>query len=259
MRRNTGGVEISGVWNQDFISHGLLTFPNGQEYAGPLFKEKGKQVASQLITWLEQPGNNTDPHIQLFLAGVYRDFVKPAPDLSVSELWLSRAAAGGLAQAQFELALAQLEQDAGSAVRNLQRAASQGHAGASQRLGEFHHVGLHVERDPQQAAAYYATAVAKGSVVATNNLAWLLATTTDTDVANPEQAIELIQPLVVYLGNWQHIDTYAAALARLGNFTRARRMQTLALEHAQTEADDATMEQMQARLALYQAKTEYQE
>ena len=252
-------MQISGVWNQDFISHGLLTFPNGQEYAGALFKQGGKQVAAQLVTWLQQPDIQRDPHIQLFLASVYRDFTQPEVDHTLARLWLSRAAAAGLAQAQFELGVMQLNDDASNAVANFQAAAAQGHSGASQRLGEFHHVGLHVSKNPAKAIQLYETAVKQGSVVATNNLAWLLATVADESQADPDRAIKLIQPLVMYLGNWQHIDTFAAALARAGSFQRARRMQRIALERAAQATDEATLQQMQDRLQLYQASSAYLE
>jgi hypothetical protein len=37
----TTGIEISGMWNNDTVSTGLLTLPTGPEYAGPLFADAG--------------------------------------------------------------------------------------------------------------------------------------------------------------------------------------------------------------------------
>ncbi|MEM7099875.1 MAG: hypothetical protein AAF541_16530 [Pseudomonadota bacterium] len=256
-RRTSTGIEISGIWNQDIISNGLLRTPSGQEYAGPLFKDKGTVVAEPLLEWLEEVSRHGDAYTQLFLAGVYRNFAQPAPDPTLYQLWLKQAATNNLAQAQYELATTLLDQDAAKAIQLLNAAAEQNHPGASQRLGEFYHVGLHVKKDQARAIAYYEAAIDAGALVATNNLAWLLATTPDEQLANPERAFQLIQPIVTYLGNWQHIDTLAAALARQGNTNQATRMQKIALDSAAEIADSDVLAQMQARLALYSSGESY--
>ena len=136
----------------------------------------------------------------------------------------------------------------------IQAAAASNHSGAAQQLGQYFHVGLHVEKDHKRAITLYEVAAQKGNLTATNNLAWLLATTTNEDLADPERAVELIEPLVMFLGFWQHIDTLAAALARLGHFERAYKLQEMALRGSSEQADVTVTDEMQERLALYGAK-----
>jgi TPR repeat protein len=89
----------------------------------------------------------------------------------------------------------------------LRAAALTGHPRAHELLGELYHVGKYVDLDLKMAATHYAEAIERGSITATHNLAWLLATMQDDDFADPRRAIELILPMVLYYGDWQHLDT----------------------------------------------------
>ena len=252
-RTTPTGVEISGVWNQDFIANGMIRFPTGPSYAGPLFRDKGSVVADGFLNWLQQPEPQQDPNVQLFLASVYRDFKTPEPDPASSRIWLERAAGAGIAQAQFELGVSLIEENAPLALELIQEAASSDHSGAAQQLGQYYHVGLHVPQDHNRAIKLYEIAAEQGNLTATNNLAWLLATTPDDTLADPRRAVTLIEPLVMFLGHWQHIDTLAAALARLGHFERAYRLQEMALKGSADHANATVTDEMQERLALYGA------
>ena len=84
-------------------------------------------------------------------------------------------------------------------------------------------------------------------------------TTADNSLADAERAIELIQPIVLFYGNWQHLDTLAAAHARAGNLELATRMQKQALLEAKNFASDDLVAELEARLDLYLAGQTYTE
>ena len=71
----------------------------------------------------------------------------------------------------------------------------------------------------------------------------------------------MIQPLVMYFNNWQYLDTFAAAHARLGNFDLAIVMQERAVADAQSQVPELTdtIAQMQERLEMFQGNQAYEE
>ena len=235
-RTSRAGITIAGSWQQNTITHGSLTLPRGPTYEGGLFSLDGRSADASLLSWLTVQAGAHNTHAQYFLATAYLDFEDPAPDPTAARVRLQLAAHAGLAAAQYPLSVLLLEEEAQVSIDWLQQAAAQQHRVANQMLGEYLHTGQHFPQDFVGAVAHYQTAADKGNVVATNNLAWLLATVRDNAIADPQRAIELIRPYVLYLGNWQHLDTLAAAHARLGDTALAARMQQQALLLAQAAA-----------------------
>ena len=239
--------------------HGSLELPSGRSYEGALFKLEGRGIAVPLVTWLEAQAAQGDPHAQYFLGSALLDFEQPPADPNTAMIWLERAAEGNVAEAQYRLATLLLDDDISAAVRWLREAAAQAHPSANQVLGEYFHTGQYFPRDFSQAIRHYEIAADHGSVAASNNLAWLLATTQAPEFADPERAVKLMRPLVLYLGNWQHLDTLAAAHARLGDTELAERLQTQALIQARSVAPEHVVEEMSARLDLYASDRAYTE
>jgi len=257
-RASRVGITISGTWQGNTIVDGSLSLPSGVTYQGALFSLDGNQVASSLLDWLIDQARTKDPHAQYFLATAYMDFLRPPADPTTAKIWLRRAAAAGVAEAQYRLSILLIDEDVQASVTWLHRAATQDHPLANQTLGEYFHIGEYVGRDFMRAIEHYHSAAAKGSAVATNNLAWLLATVRNEDIADPSRAIDLIRPLVLYLGNWQHLDTLAAAHARQGETEIAERMQAQALLQARTQAaSEQMLSLMSARLELYRQDQAY--
>jgi hypothetical protein len=256
-RTSRAGIVLSGMWQNNMLTTGQLLLPNGEAYNGPLFAPSGREVATGLVNWLTLQATQGQAHAQFFLGSVMLDFDSPAADLQSAEFWLLKAATAGVAEAQYRLAQLLMEQDRSQAVKWLQAAATQNHPGAHARLGEMLHSGVHFAQDHNRALDHYLTASQLGSLSATNNLAWMLATTSEADTVDAQRAVELITPLVLYLGHWQHLDTLAAAHAREGNTELAVRLQQQALNQALSQTQsEATAEQisgMQERLELYQA------
>lgn len=259
LRTNRAGVVISGDWQLNNIETGTLTLPSGAYYEGSLFVDAGRGVAAELLTWLQSHAAAKDPHAQFFLASCYLDFDTPARDLNTAKIYLQRAADTAHAEAQFRLSVLLLDEDVNSSIALTRQAAAQDHPLAHEVLAGYLHTGRHLAQDFTAAILHYEAAARKGNVAAVNNLAWLLATAGDETIADPSRAIELIRPFVLYLGNWQHLDTLAAAHARLGDTALAERMQVEALTLARNLGEIEATHEMEARLALYRAALPYVE
>jgi TPR repeat protein len=256
-RTSRAGITIAGSWLQNTITQGSLSLPDDTTYNGGLFSPDGRSVDPSLVSWLTVQAGADNHHAQYFLATAYLDFQDPAPDPTTAQVWLQRAADAGLAEAQFRLSVLLLEHEAQTSVVWLEKAAAQQHPLANQVLGEYLHTGVHFPQNFAGAITLYQRAADKGNVVATNNLAWLLATVGDNAFADPQRAIDLIRPYVLYLGDWQHLDTLAAAHARLGDTELAAKLQKQALLLAQTAASAEVILEMTHRLNLYSKSQAY--
>lgn len=251
------GIKILGVFTGDRVSNGLLELPNGQEYAGPLFRKQMTEVAPPLLAWTQTQARAGSPAAQWLLAGFYQRFAKPAPDPKLAVKWF-KAAASSLADAQFRAGELLLEQEPATATAYLNQAAAQNHVQAQLLLGELYHSGRAVSPNATTAISWYARAAEHGSLDAKNQLAWLLATSQEAHVRDPQRALELIQTTAQRLQTWALLDTLAATYAALENFSAAVTTQQAALsaahaEHKTNSNSLAPLVPMQARLALYQA------
>ena len=175
--------------------------------------------------------------------------------------WYGRAADGGLAQAQYELAELMFEDSASGqrAMELLMTAAARGHAGANTRLGVFFQLGTYVEKNHARAQLFYEVATIQGDLTARNNLAWLLATSPSADLRNGSRAVTLAQPLAVLYDNWGYLDTLAAAQAETGDFAAASRTERKAVTQAASDASAEALQDLKHRLTLFEADEPYRE
>ncbi len=250
------GIKILGVFTGDRVSNGLLELPNGQEYAGPLFRKQMTEVAPRLLAWTQTQAASGSPAAQWLLAGFYQRFAKPAANPKLALQWY-KAAASSLADAQFRAGQLLLEEEPASAIGYLNQAADQNHVQAQQLLGELYHSGRAVSPNATTAINWYARAAERGSLDAKNQLAWLLATSQEAHVRDPQRALELIETPAQRLQTWALLDTLAATYAALGHFSAAVSTQQAALsaaqeEHKSNSSSLAPLAPMQARLALYE-------
>ena len=90
---------------------------------------------------------------------------------------------------------------------------------------------------------------------AANNLAWILATSPDPRVRNPEESIHIMGHLLqeAERPHPAYLDTLAAAYAAAGRFSDAVDTATRAEKLAREEQRRATAEQIRAHLARYRA------
>ena len=135
---------------------------------------------------------------------------------------------------------------------------------------------------PESAEAHYQMAVTLGSrkqtgeairhlreavrlkpdwVEALNNLAWLLATQPDEKLRNGPDAVSLAARAVAltHTNNAGALDTLAAACAEVGHFAGAQRAAHTALELARSSEQTNLVEQIQARLNLYERSQPFRE
>lgn len=112
--------------------------------------------------------------------------------------------------------------------------------------------------DWKRAAGDYRIAISidKDMARAYQNVAWLMATCPEEQFRSPELAVKAAKRALdlqgpTYLG----LDTYAAALASIGEFAKA----TLAQQQAISSAPTAEQTALQNRLALYQQQRPYVE
>jgi TPR repeat protein len=98
---------------------------------------------------------------QCHLASMYERGWGVPEDKKAAELWYRKAANQGLAEAEYWLALAYLEDPIEQATW-YRRAAEHGHAGAQSSLGSMYHEGRGVERDRSQAISWFRKAAEQG-------------------------------------------------------------------------------------------------
>jgi arylsulfatase len=118
--------------------------------------------------------------------------------------------------------------------------------------------GLAAERegDQERAVSHYREALraVPQHLEATNNLAWILATTERSELRDPEAAIELAVSALTRDPNSPAIlDTLAAAYAAAGRLPEAATAQRLAIESLST-SDKAIVADFQTRLTQYESQ-----
>lgn len=263
-RRNRTGIEISGVWTDNQVNSGLLTLPSGAQYAGALLRNRGTEVQTPLIAWLQQQAAGGDAYAQLFLGTIYADFTRPRPDPAKSLRWFTAAAQKSIAEAQFRIAPLIIKDNTPRAIEFLAAAALRGHPDANALLGEYYLTGQWLPANLRLAIKCLEAASDAGNISARNNLAWLLATHPNDSIRDGAKAISLIKPIALLYLNWQHVDTLAAAYAEGGDFEAAIRSQQNAIELLTADPSVASQitalsQEMNSRLTLYADDQPYRE
>lgn len=254
-QHDSSGIVISGIWDGENLTDGSLRLPSGQEYHGPILTRRNTAVSESLLQWLGSRAREDDPWAHYYLGKAHSEFSQPAADLFKATTHFRAAARAGVTEAQYRLAMLLMEKSPDRAVPWLEKAALADHAQASSMLGELYLAGDLVQRDLAKAIGYLSTATAAGDLQARNNLAWVLATTADPEYRDGDEALALIRPLVALDGDWQHLDTLAAAYAATGDFSSAEQTQREAIVAAETSLGAANDEltALRRRLARYQA------
>ena len=239
----------------------MIKLRGGATYEGNLYDPTAKSVDARFLAWLERAADDGDPTAALLLGDAYRNFQQPAPDPTQANRWLSDAAAGGLAQAQYGLAQLMFEQ-AGMSERVLElltSAGAQGNGAANNRLGLLYQQGSFVEKDHAQARRCYEAALDQGDPNARNNLAWLLATSPRADVRDGRRAVTLVQPLAVTYPNSGYLDTLAAAQAEAGDYPAAARTERAAIALDKASGATESLQAFEQRLTLFENAEPYRE
>jgi tetratricopeptide (TPR) repeat protein len=99
------------------------------------------------------------------------------------------------------------------------------------------------------------------NIDALNNISWFLATSKDTSIANPAEAIRLAQHAceLTQYKQAELLDTLAAAYASAGRFNEATATAEKAVNLAEAAGKKNTAEEIKKRLELYKAGQPYQQ
>jgi tetratricopeptide (TPR) repeat protein len=94
-----------------------------------------------------------------------------------------------------------------------------------------------------------------------NNLAWILATSKDSEIRNPSEAVQFAQKACEATSSKDQncLDTLAAAYASAGQFDKAAETAQKAIDLAQAAKDNDSVQDISKKLKLYQAKQPYLE
>jgi TPR repeat protein len=160
------------------------------------------------------------------LGRMYFEGLGASRNLTLALEWFAKGAQAGVMDAHYYLGIAHengngVVRDLAKAVEYYRIAAMQGHGRAQNSLGYLYRRGRGVEQDFLEAAKWYRLASDQGNIEALNRLAWLLATCPVDTVCNGEVAIELARQAVESDSSASHLDSLAAAYARVGRFDDA--------------------------------------
>ncbi len=247
------GGSGTGNWHDDLLLSGRLDLPGGQHFDGQMLvlTDAGPRTTAAFLDWLAD-GAAHDP-VAAWLHGIALTEWRARADRPAALRSLRAAAEAGHLRATTRLGRALIRSDTAAALAWLQRAATAGDVLATVRLAQLYQDGRHVERDPRAAIELYGRVVER-STIARNNLAWLLATSDDASLLDPERAIALARPLVAARPNHGgFLDTLAAALARAGRYAEAERLQRRAVQQLADHSAAGELAELEQRLALYAA------
>jgi TPR repeat protein len=141
--------------------------------------------------------------------------------------WLLKSAEQGDARGEFDLAVMYAEgdgvpQDDVEAAKWLRNSADQGFAPAQFGLGVLYEYGKGVPHDDAKAVRLYRAAMDSGNVNAVNNLALILATSSDIHVRNPDEAVAIALKAIEEGGcDPTYLDTLANAYYEAGQYDKA--------------------------------------
>jgi TPR repeat protein len=131
------------------------------------------------------------------------------------------------------------------AVNWMRKSAEQGLADGQVGLGVFYDNGDGVAQDPAEAVKWYRLAVAQNNSDAMSDLARLLATTRDSHIRNPQEAVALATKAVAASNNPEYLDSLAVAYFAAGQNDKAVEAEQKAL------ARDPQNEEYQKALQKY--------
>jgi hypothetical protein len=140
----------------------------------------------------------------------------------------------------------------------LRWAAEQGELGAQLRLAWIYHSGEGVAKDLAESRKWHYKGAESGDPEALNNLAWFLATSTDSSLRDGRRAVGFAEQAVAKTErkDWSFLDTLAAAYAEAGDFAKAINAQNEAIALV---GDGKIRNDLEARLRLYQSNSPFRE
>ena len=181
---------------------------------------------AEAMTWFRKAADQTNPIAERYMAEMYFKGRGVHADNMEAAKWLRMSAEQDDAQSEYNLAVLYTQglgvpKNFQLAADWMQKAADQNLEAAEVGLGVLYENGQGVPHDPIEAAKWYQKAVDKDNAEAMNDLALLMATSNNTAVRNPQQAIVLATKAVAARSNPDYLDTLAAAYFANGQTDKA--------------------------------------
>jgi uncharacterized protein len=211
----------------------------------------------EAIKWFRRAAEKRDAAGEYSLGEMYLSGRGVNTDLAEAVKWMRRAAEDGDARGQFNLAAMYVQgqgvpKDEAEAARWMRKAADQGLAAGQFGLGSMYMHGRGIPQSASEAANWYRKAAGQGDPAAMNNLAFLLATSSDPKVRDPKEAIAVAQKLVeAEPNNAAYLDTLATAYFEDGQPDKAAETELRALT---LKPDDPTYKKA---LQKYEAASQH--
>src|ERR1700735_291832 len=190
---------------------------------------------SQEVTALEQRAKSGDAKAQVQLGLAYATGDGIPQNEAESVKWFRKAADQGEPHAQYNLAAMYVQglgvsKDDVEAAKWMRKSADQGLAAGQFGLGSMYAHGNGVTQSESVAVSWYRKAADQGDAAAMNNLAFLLATTTDAKLRNPKEAVGVAQKAVEAEPDQPaYMDTLATAYFEAGQPGKAAETERRAL------------------------------
>jgi TPR repeat protein len=182
---------------------------------------------NQAVKWFRRAADQGDITGEYYLGELYATGRGVPVDYVESMKWLRKAAEQGEPRAQYNLGAMYAQglgvsMDESEAAKWMRKAADQGLPDGQFGLGSMYAHGRGVPRSETEAVAWYRKAADQGDAPSMNNLASLLATSTDPKIHNPKEAVSLaLKAVEVEIDNPTYLDTLAAAYFEAGQPDKA--------------------------------------
>ncbi len=189
----------------------------------------------EAVKWFRKAADQGDAAGEYYLGEAYATGRGVPVDYAEALKWLRKAADQSESHAQYNLAVVYTQglgvsKDEGEAAKWMRKAADQGLAAGQFGLGSMYAHGRGVPQSATEAASWYRKAADQGDVPAMNNLAFLLATSTDPKVRDPKEAVSVaLKAVEVEPDNPACLDTLATAYFEAGQPDKAAETERRAL------------------------------
>lgn len=163
----------------------------GELYARGIGVQQEQDQAAKWYKWAAERGS---PAAQASLGELYNTGQGLSRNVNAAVAWFQKAAAQGDMRGERDLGMAYLTgtglaRDDQRAVEWLRKAVDQGSPDAEAMLGICYQTGRGVAPNELQAVDLYQRAAEKGNGLAMNNVAWIYATSSNSAVRNPAEAL----------------------------------------------------------------------
>jgi TPR repeat protein len=190
---------------------------------------------SEAVKWFRKAAERGDAGGEYALGEMYLTGRGVSANPTAASTWIRLAAEHGDSRGQFNLAAMYVQgqgvpKDEAEGARWMRKAADQGLAAGQFGLGSMYAHGTGVPQSASEAARWYRKAADQADPVAMNNLAFLLATSTDPKVRDPKEAVVVAQRLVEEESdNAAYLDTLATTYFQAGQPDKAAETELQAL------------------------------